>query len=226
MPFVAAAQNVGYVLELRAHVTCRLLRSDDQQFGTFAEPFDTHAPRRVVFGTLCDAGVHNVVVAGRDSEAADAWLSVRDAAAALGCSPQTVRNWIRDGRLQAERTSRGTRRDIYQVLERSISAYIAEHGRLSGAQSAENVQASDLINDLVNRIHTLEERQGASTPDQVNLLYTNLRLLEIQEEYDRALEAMLVADEHRRQALNSMRKVASEYRAAIEQFHLPQTPPP
>ena len=160
-----------------------------------------------------------------DPEAVDEWLSVRDAATALGCSPQTVRNWIRNGQLEAERISRGTRRDIYRVPRKSISAYVAAHGRLSDTRSTENAQAGSLIDDLFNRVSALEGCQTAARPDQVNLLYANLRLLEIQEEYDRALEAMLAADEHRRQALNSMRNVAGKYRAAIEQFHLPQTPP-
>ncbi|WP_033261065.1 hypothetical protein [Amycolatopsis vancoresmycina] len=83
-----------------------------------------------------------------------------------------------------------------------------------------------MIDDLANRVRALEGHQIAAAPDQVNLLYANLRLLEVQEEYDRALEAMLAADEHRRQALNSMRNVAGKYRAVIEQFHLPRTPPP
>lgn len=166
-----------------------------------------------------------MVVAGDDSEAVDRWLSVRDAASALGCSPQTVRNWIRDGRLEAVRVSRGTRSDIYKVLERSIRAHIAEHGRVSGTQPTRKDQVNDLAEALVHRVRALEAHQAISTPDQVNLLYANLRLLEIQEEYDRALEAMLAADDHRRQALDSMRKVAGRYRAAIEQFHLPPTPP-
>lgn len=168
----------------------------------------------------------NVEVPGEHVGAGSRWLSVRQAASALGCSPQTVRNWIRDGRLHGVRVSRGSRTDIYEVLEDSVEAQIAKTGRLSAERKPESARPSSLFAELSHRVRALEEHQSAPTPDQINILFANLRLLEIHEEYDRALEAMLAADENRRRAVESMRKVASSYRAALEQFHLPPSPPP
>ncbi|RSN49465.1 hypothetical protein DMC64_02560 [Amycolatopsis sp. WAC 04197] len=164
-------------------------------------------------------------MSGDDSDPAEKRLSVRQAAAALGCSPQTVRNWLRDGRLRGVRVSRGARSDIHQVLASSVEAYVSEHGRLSTPERPSADEVVDLVDNLVARVRAIESGQPSSSPDSVNLLYANLRLMEIHEEYDRAMAELLAADEHRQRAFDAMRKAAGKYRAAVEQFHLPPGPP-
>jgi hypothetical protein len=67
--------------------------------------------------------------------------------------------------------------------------------------------------------------EGKDAAEAVNLRYTNLRLMEIQEDYAQALAEMARADAHRAAALAALERVATKYRSVVQQFHLPGQPP-
>ena len=58
-------------------------------------------------------------------------MSVADAAAALGTSPQTVRALLRNGELDGRRVPRGTR-DVWVPSRKGVDAFLSRHGRLDG----------------------------------------------------------------------------------------------
>jgi DNA-directed RNA polymerase specialized sigma24 family protein len=156
------------------------------------------------------------------AEPAEGYCSVAEAAELLGCSEQTVRNRLKTGALLGGRTRRGSRTDIHVVDRASVQTYLTEHGT-----STRRTPASQRLNDLAERVRRLEDgaRASNSSVDPVNLQYANLRLMAINEEYENALREALTADEHRRNALAALQKVAAGYREIAQQFHLPIGPP-
>jgi excisionase family DNA binding protein len=152
--------------------------------------------------------------------------SVAEAATRLNCSEQTVRNLIKNGELSSSRVRRGRREDIHQVLIASIDEYITRNGPFQSRPSRAGADdRAGYVRDLEERVQRLENQSRGAGADQVNLQYANLRLMEIQEGYERALQEMLVADDHRRAALSALQQAAAEYRAILQQFHLPSVPP-
>jgi helix-turn-helix protein len=146
------------------------------------------------------------------AEPSGRYCSVRAAAARLNCSEQSVRNLIRSRRLRAERGQSGKRTDVYRVIVTSVDEYLEVHGTFPTRTRRTSTAAADRIKELENRVRLLENRvSNGSAGDPVNLRFANLRLLEIQEEYGKALAAL--------------QKITANYRDVVEQFHLPVTPP-
>lgn len=156
-----------------------------------------------------------------------AWCSVADAAPLLGgCSKQTVRNLLTRGELKGERVVQGRRTNVWRVDVRSIEQYLARNG--SPTRDRPAVTIGDRLDEVELRLRRLEALPGGSptaSRDLVNLQFANLRLLQIQEGYDRALGLLLSADEQRRAVQDALVTIAAEYRAVVEQFHLPGSPP-
>lgn len=92
-------------------------------------------------------------------------------------------------------------------------------------RSDSSVEAPD--DEVEERLRRLEDAVVPSTVqlDPVNLEFANLRLLQIHENYDRAVGLLLEADEYRRRAYEAIAATTAEYRAIVEQFMLPQRPP-
>lgn len=173
----------------------------------------------------CPIGDH--VRVPRKDEDDQAWCSVAAAALKLGgCSTQTVRNLLDRGDLHGERVVQGRRTNIRRVDVRSIEHYLGQHRSPARGRRAETVE--DRLTDVEARLQRLEAlppRSNSTIPDPVNLQFANLRLLQIQEGYNRALSFLLAADEQRRAAHDAVVAIAAEYRSIVEQFHLPDTPP-
>lgn len=152
--------------------------------------------------------------------------SVREAAQRLRCSDQTVRNLLRRGRL-AGNVMRWGRRHVYRVLISSVDDYVRDHGHVSGRSTGQR-PLRDRLETLERRLSELEAQQPVQSEphgDNVNLRFANLRLLHAHEEYGEVLRTVLEADALRSEALTKLERVAANYRAIMEQFHLPAVPP-
>lgn len=157
------------------------------------------------------------MAAASSADPSGKFCSVAEAAGLLGCTPQTVRNRLDSGELRGRRIRRG-RRDVRTVEVSSIEAYVREHPP---------IRQTSQLSELRERVRRLEAeyRVPDDSVDPVNLRFTNLQLLVINEKYERALREVLAADVHKQNALALLQQAAAEFRATVEQFHLPATPP-
>lgn len=157
--------------------------------------------------------------------------SVAEAASRLGCTEQSVRNWIDSGRLQGFRVTVGQRTNIRRVVAASVEKHRQQHGpgRASTASGGWRATVENRLAELECDVSNASgPRKTAKTPetvDNVNLQFANMQLLQIHENYETALRESLVADSHRKAALEALTAAAAGYRAIVEQFHLPTGPP-
>lgn len=162
-------------------------------------------------------------------ESRSSTCTVKEAAALLGgCSAQTVRNLIHRGELHGDTDNWG-QRPVWKVHRESITDYLNRHGSPARAPASHKKQTAGQLNDIERRLQRLEAEPPVTPTetrdDQVNLQVANLRLMQIHEDYHQALHEMLTADQHREQAVKLFAQVAADYRAALQQFHLPPGPP-
>lgn len=141
-----------------------------------------------------------------------------------GCSEQTVRNLLLDNKLQGEQQPRGQRSTRWRVDVPSVHRYLALHG--SPARHRD-VDRGRLLQDLDQRLRRIEERPQFEENhlDPVNLQFAVLRLMQIQEKYQSAVNLLMAADEQKSKANSILRSISNEYRAIIEQQILPSSPP-
>jgi len=98
-----------------------------------------------------------------DPDQAEKWLTVYEVAGQLLARPDTVRNWVRDGLLQAEDRGRlGLR-----IPKPAVDAFVIRHFQSEGFRSADHSLSSSSAQDILSAAETPEqavERQGAGWP--------------------------------------------------------------
>lgn len=183
--------------------------------------------RDQIFGQHCTLWSTLVVVPGSPDADARAVCTVAEAADLLGgCTTQTVRNLLAKGLLSGQQVARGRRTNVWQVTIASIYKHLEQHG--SPARQRRQAPPGTRLDDLERRLRTLEQTpapRADQQPDLSNLQFANLRLLQIQESYERTVALLLAADDQRRRAQDGLAAIATDYRAVIEQFLLPPGPP-
>jgi len=138
-----------------------------------------------------------------------------------------VRNMLHDGRLQGRRTTSGQRANIWRVYVDSIDEFRRNHDDPGRTRAADAL--SERVTHIEQRLSRLEQERS-STPTTgaeqlTNLRYANLRLMQISEDYERVMSQLLAADQYRQDLLSTLAKIAANYRAVVQQFHLPDVPP-
>jgi hypothetical protein len=131
----------------------------------------------------------------------EGWISVAEAAELLGRSPQMVRNYVKNARLASRRTNR--RGDMLVEL-----------------------LAVQTLGSKLNPLRGGVRRALSGTGGDFR--FANLRLLEINEGYERALAAEMEASELDRAAAakrsvsaQEVRKANARFRETVAQFHIP-----
>jgi excisionase family DNA binding protein len=98
-----------------------------------------------------------------DPEGSGDWLTVYEVAGRLLARPDSVRAWIRDGRLPAD--DRG--RLGYRVARQAVDEFIKGHLRSEGFNAADHSFSSGVGEDVLSATAIPEqsvERQGAGWP--------------------------------------------------------------
>lgn len=108
----------------------------------------------------------------------------------------------------------------------SIQHHLEQYG--SPARPRQPDSTTERFDAIERRLQRLEEasvQRRHDALDVTSLQFANLRLLQIQETYDRAVAMLVAADDDRRRAQEALAAITADYRAVIEQFLLPPTPP-